>query len=138
MLAVLRAGGAVVPLGVQLTSARVQTLVQDSKISVVLVDIAQAERFNALVSQPILVTASLFDSLPAPRITISRANPVNPAWAIFTSGSTGVPKGVVLEHQALCSGILASGVRYGVSSSTRNFQSLPSPSMLVLPTFLPL
>lgn len=123
MLAVLRAGGAVVPLGIQLPSARLKTLVEDSKISIVLVDISQAKRFDALVSHPILVNASLLDLLPAPHMPVlSRASPSSPAWVIFTSGSTGVPKGVVLEHQALCSGILASGVRYGVTTATRNFQ----------------
>lgn len=123
MLAILRAGGAVVPLGVQLPTARLKTLVEDSKISVVLVDLAQAKRFNALIPHPVLVNGSLLSSLPASHTrTLSRASPSNPAWVIFTSGSTGVPKGVVLEHQSLCSGILASGVRYGVTPSTRNFQ----------------
>jgi len=124
MLAVLRAGGAVVPLGIQFSTSRIKTLLADAEISVVLVDIAQAKRFNTLVPHPLIVNASLLNSLSAsPRTpALSRASPNNPAWVIFTSGSTGVPKGVVLEHQALCSGILAAGIRYGVTPSTRNFQ----------------
>jgi len=123
MLAVLRAGGAVVPLGVQFSNSRIKIFLADAEISVVLVDIAQAKRFNTLVPHPFIVNPSLLNSLPAPRTpALSRASPSNPAWVIFTSGSTGVPKGVVLEHQALCSGILAAGVRYSVTPSTRNFQ----------------
>lgn len=88
-----------------------------------LVDSVQAKRFSSLVAHPIVVNTSLLSSLPLDQpATLPRAKPNDPAWAIFTSGSTGVPKGVVLEHQALCSGVLANGVRHGVTSSTRTFQ----------------
>ena len=123
MLAVLRAGGAVVPLGVADSNSRIKTLLADAEISVALIDIAQAQRFNSLVTYPIVVNTSLLDSLPAQStLRLSRAAPSNPAWVIFTSGSTGVPKGAVLEHQALCSSVLAMGVRFGVTSSTRTLQ----------------
>ncbi|KAH6649115.1 hypothetical protein BKA67DRAFT_662034 [Truncatella angustata] len=125
MLAILRAGGGVVPLGIQNTTARMQTLVTDAEISVALVDVAQAKRFNALSLHTIVVNATLLKSLPGQGSNtsiLSRASPNNPAWMIFTSGSTGVPKGVVLEHQALCHGILAAGVRFGVTPATRTFQ----------------
>ncbi|KAI0124127.1 hypothetical protein BJ170DRAFT_586137 [Xylariales sp. AK1849] len=125
MLAILRAGGGVVPLGVQYSTARIQILVADAEISVALVDVTQAKRFKPLVFHPIIVNAGLLDSLQAQPSTtpaLSRASPNNPAWMIFTSGSTGVPKGVVLEHQALCNGILAAGVRFGVTPATRTFQ----------------
>ncbi|RDL36341.1 Uncharacterized protein BP5553_05693 [Venustampulla echinocandica] len=123
MLAILRAGGAVVPLGVQYSNSRIKTILADAEISVALIDFAQAKRFNALVPYPIIVNARLLDSLPVQRKPgLSRASPSTPAWVIYTSGSTGVPKGVVLEHQALCTGILAQGTRYVVTSSTRTFQ----------------
>ncbi|KAI1333949.1 hypothetical protein F5Y15DRAFT_430188 [Xylariaceae sp. FL0016] len=125
MLAILRAGGGVVPLGVQYSDTRMQTLVDDAEISVVLVDLDQVKRFKNMVSYAIIVNSALLDSLPSRNnigSAISRANPGNPAWMIFTSGSTGTPKGVVLEHRALCHGILAAGLKFYITPATRNFQ----------------
>jgi amino acid adenylation domain-containing protein len=122
MLAISRAGGAVVPLGIQFSDSRLQGLIADAGISIALVDSAQAKRFGRLVPRHIVVNSSLLASLnPLTQELIPRASPQNVAWVIFTSGSTGMPKGVVLEHQALCSGVLANGVRYGVTPSTRTF-----------------
>ncbi|ETS86324.1 hypothetical protein PFICI_00152 [Pestalotiopsis fici W106-1] len=122
-LAIQRAGGAVTPLGVQYPIARIQTILMDANISVVLVDIAQSKRFNTLVSNCVVVNNDLLGSLLAQDMTaLSRASPSTSAWVIYTSGSTGVPKGVVLENQALCSSILAHGTRFGFTPSTRTFQ----------------
>lgn len=125
MLAILRAGGGVVPLGVQHPTSRIESLIANAEITVALVDMAQAQRFSSLVPHSITVDASLLGSLPhlgpdAP--ALSRASPDDPAWIIFTSGSTGAPKGVVLGHRALCHSILAIGMRYGMSPATRSFQ----------------
>ncbi|KAI5468188.1 hypothetical protein BGZ63DRAFT_419816 [Mariannaea sp. PMI_226] len=123
MLAILRAGGAVVPIGVQYPDSRVETVVSDANMSVALVDMAQVKRFRALVRHPVLVNSDLLSSLKfRPAFEASRAGPNNPAWVIYTSGSTGIPKGVVLEHQALCSSILAHGARYFFGPTTRTLQ----------------
>ncbi|KAK8110192.1 uncharacterized protein PG998_006649 [Apiospora kogelbergensis] len=125
MLAILRAGGGVVPLGVQNTPSRMQALVSDAAISVVIVDPENEKRFESLGARAVIVNAATVESLPKHEgfnKTVSKARPDNTAWVIFTSGSTGVPKGVVLEHRSLCHGILALGSRYGLSTSTRTFQ----------------
>lgn len=41
------------------------------------------------------------------------------AYCIFTSGSTGEPKGVVVEHYALATSVLAHGTAMGISSDSR-------------------
>ncbi|KAK7996767.1 hypothetical protein PG989_004807 [Apiospora arundinis] len=125
MLAIMKAGGGVVPLGVKNTPARMQALVSDAAISVVIVDPEHEKRFEGLGSRAVVFDAATLESLPRCRDStkaISRACPDNTAWIIFTSGSTGVPKGVVLEHRSLCHGILALGSRYGLSPATRTFQ----------------
>lgn len=125
MLAILRAGGGVVPLGVQNTPSRMQNLVSDAAISVVIVDPENEKRFESLGARAVIVNAATVESLPKHEgfnKAVSKARPDNTAWVIFTSGSTGVPKGVVLEHRSLCHGILALGSRYGLSPSTRTFQ----------------
>ncbi|RDW86494.1 uncharacterized protein DSM5745_03136 [Aspergillus mulundensis] len=124
VLAILLARGAVVPLGAQYTDARIKTILDDAGISVALADVAQAKRLRSMVSQPIIVNSGLLESLQAEDSDsqLARPNPSSAAWIVYTSGSTGVPKGVVLENQALCTAVLAQGTRFGVSSSTRILQ----------------
>lgn len=44
------------------------------------------------------------------------------AWVVHGSGSTGVPKGVMLEHSALCTNLDHIGARYGLGTYTRTIQ----------------
>ncbi|KAH8660628.1 hypothetical protein BX600DRAFT_523663 [Xylariales sp. PMI_506] len=123
MLGILRAGGAVAPIAVTDSDARVDTLLTDAGISIALVDATQVQRFKSKITSPIVANTNLLNRLPVgPTQTHSRASPSSPAWVIFTSGSTGSPKGILLEHHALCSSILAMGDRFGVTCTTRTLQ----------------
>jgi len=92
MLAILQAGGVVVPLGVTHPLARVEGIIKDASISLILVDKGQKLRLNELAHSPFLVTvdSALHESLPvkfsAPQ---TACTPSSGAWVIFTSGSTG-------------------------------------------------
>ena len=99
-LAILEAGGAVVPLGVSHPPARIQNLLSQTAAKVVFVDRAQASRLASLhfaKSSPaqamppmITVDSKLVASLPPPNEEPgSRVLPENAAWVIFTTGSTG-------------------------------------------------
>ncbi|KAJ4109657.1 hypothetical protein NW768_012093 [Fusarium equiseti] len=48
--------------------------------------------------------------------------PQHTAYILFTSGSTGLPKGVVIEHQALCSSLIALTNRIGMGTHSRTLQ----------------
>lgn len=121
MLAVIKAGGAIVPIGVQHPIQRVRSILQDIGAHMMLVGKNYGDRFQGLV-QTFTVDGALFDQLPSIRGPLSCVQPHNAAVVIFTSGSTGVPKGVVLEHQALCTGFQAHGTRFGIGRHTRTLQ----------------
>ncbi|NND71974.1 MAG: LLM class flavin-dependent oxidoreductase [Rhodothermales bacterium] len=98
-LAVWKAGGAYVPLDPDFPAERLEHMVRDSELRVI---ITQAALLAGLPeSEAVIVDlddASRFDGLPttAPETDVS---PQNLAYAIYTSGSTGLPKGVLVEHR---------------------------------------
>ncbi|KAJ5220192.1 non-ribosomal peptide synthetase [Penicillium chermesinum] len=126
MLAVLMAGGIVVPLGVSHPRARVKALLTDTRAVALLVDSKHSERLANLElehTRSLTVDQRLFDSLPSlTEPPVSSVTPDNAAWVIYTSGSTGMPKGVVLLHQNISTSIIAHGAAFGTNCNTRAAQ----------------
>ncbi|KAF3389814.1 Nonribosomal peptide synthetase dtxS1 [Talaromyces pinophilus] len=123
MLAILKAGGAVVPLGTQYPVARIEGIMRDTAATIVLVDAGMAERLAGQAPHLVTVDTALLDRLDSPSgQACETVKPGNVAWVIYTSGSTGIPKGVVLEHAALCSSIQAHGMNFGMDHHTRTLQ----------------
>ncbi|KAL4995961.1 hypothetical protein BDV10DRAFT_187567 [Aspergillus recurvatus] len=124
-LAVLQAGGVVVPLGAGHPVPRITSIIQDTNAKLVLVDAQQAERLAELTSSRGLallpIDAQLLNGLPTatPQTSVT---PANEAWIVFTSGSTGRAKGVVLTHSNLSTGVKTHGARFGLGTHTRTIQ----------------
>ncbi|KAF5643094.1 non-ribosomal peptide synthetase [Fusarium sp. NRRL 52700] len=98
MLAVILAGGAIVPMDPAHPSARHTEITRDCKARVALCAPQYQERFQSLVESVVLVTS---DSVTARELCTQDLPVVAPrdaAFVIYTSGSTGKPKGVVIEH----------------------------------------
>lgn len=124
MLAVLKAGGAVVSLDPSHPMGRVRDILTATAAKVLLSGSASSVKFTGFVQDVIVVNRKLFDVLP-PAGTASYKNladPGDPAFVIYTSGSTGTPKGVVLEHAALCTSIAAHGGALRVGRRSRVLQ----------------
>ncbi|EWC63674.1 Siderophore biosynthesis non-ribosomal peptide synthetase module [Actinokineospora spheciospongiae] len=118
IVAILRAGGAYLPLDPAYPPARVRAIVSDARPPVVL--------FDAPLPELAGVTAVPLD-LPLPTaddpVTV---HPGNLAYVIYTSGSTGTPKGVAVTHANLASSTAArSGVYDG---PVRGFVLVSSPA----------
>ena len=128
MLAILQTGGAVVPLGTSYPIKRVEGIISDAASNIILVDQTQAERLIELANLPphprmIKVDSAFLNSLPSGKGTLSTSVASNNlAWVVYTSGSTGVPKGVMLEHSALCTSLQHLGTTFGFGTHTRTIQ----------------
>lgn len=97
ILAVLKAGGAFVPLDPQLPSERLAYQLADSGARLLL--ISTACDWNADVP---LMALAFADDIPASvEHELPIIHPQQTAYVIYTSGSTGKPKGVAVSHGAL-------------------------------------
>ncbi|EGE07648.1 nonribosomal peptide synthase [Trichophyton equinum CBS 127.97] len=123
MLAVLKAGGACVPLDATHPMPALETRVVDTEAQIVVASAARAAMFDDMVPYVVAVDAEFLEQLPDyGEDNGIPAEPCNPAFVIFTSGSTGKPKGVVLEHSAMVTSAEAHGSALGVGPDTRFLQ----------------
>jgi amino acid adenylation domain-containing protein/thioester reductase-like protein len=98
VLGILKAGGAYVPLDPHYPKERLQFILSDANISILL---TQATLIATLPTQdvPIICIEQIESDLqenPSQRTTEDQL-----AYMIYTSGSTGQPKGVMIEHRSL-------------------------------------
>ncbi|KAF4537768.1 Nonribosomal peptide synthase Pes1 [Lasiodiplodia theobromae] len=108
-LAVLRAGGACVPLDASHPIGRLQEIVSDCSAELVLADTKSAEKLASIAQKTVIIDAEMLRALPqSSAASLPYAiDPTQPAFVVFSSGSTGKPKGSLLSHRALCSSICA-------------------------------
>jgi mycobactin peptide synthetase MbtF len=89
MLAVLRAGGVIVPLDPGLPADRIDDIVA---------------QVSAVLGEPLRLDAEVYamaDSIAAEALPPEPIAPGQAAYAVFTSGTTGRPKGVLGTHDAV-------------------------------------
>ncbi|HEU0053423.1 MAG TPA: amino acid adenylation domain-containing protein, partial [Longimicrobium sp.] len=113
VLAVLKAGGAYLPLDPEYPEERLRYMLQDSAPVVLLTQRALAGRFGES-GVPIEVLdgdASAWTGQPDSNPARAALTPENLAYVIYTSGSTGQPKGVMNRHSGVVN-LLAWGERH--------------------------
>ncbi|MCJ1399311.1 hypothetical protein MMC11_002513 [Xylographa trunciseda] len=125
MLAVLKAGGACVPLDPKHPVSRLKSIVTDlgsNGAGIILTSVTTAPILCAI--KPILVVGpSLLDNISqCPEMIDEEAQPSNAAFVVFTSGSTGKPKGIVIEHKAVSTSAREHGKEVKLSPSSRVLQ----------------
>lgn len=97
VLAVLKAGGAYLPLDPAYPAARIEHMLADSGVGVVLTQHSLTDRLPRW-SVKLLCLDTRMPVVPGAR-TSSEVTSANLAYVIYTSGSTGQPKGVMVEHR---------------------------------------
>ncbi|MFI7406725.1 amino acid adenylation domain-containing protein [Streptomyces sp. NPDC049541] len=104
LLAVLKAGGAYLPVDPHYPAARVDLLLSAADPALVLTDYAAAATV-AKCRTPVLHLDDLCLDDRAVEAPDVRIDPDNLAYVMFTSGSTGTPKGVAVTHAGVVNGV---------------------------------
>ncbi len=98
VLAILKAGGAFVPIDADLPSERLAYILKDCGAKLLLMSPDLMEKFSVDESVTVVPTDIILEPVHCPEpVCVFR----NLAYTIYTSGSTGQPKGVMVEHQSI-------------------------------------
>ncbi len=129
LLAVLKAGGAYLPVDPRYPVERLSFQLADAGVACVLTDAATRDRVhNAIGGSRIPVLALDDPTLRAALSTMDAIgqavdpSPDGLAYVIYTSGSTGVPKGVALTHAGAVNLAVAQIERFAVRPGDRVLQ----------------
>ncbi len=97
-LAVLKAGGAYVPLDVAFPAERIEFMLADAGVSLVLAHSATAGSVPAGPWRVLDLDAGLEAGEAGEGQPFIPVHPGNACYVIFTSGTTGLPKGTLVTH----------------------------------------
>ena len=118
-LAVLRAGGAFVPIDPALPDARIGAILEESGIKIAVVSFEQASRFSGRGLSILSLPRRISVHTPPDLIGRCDAKSEDLAYVLYTSGSTGRPKGVEITHANLDNLISWHIETFGVTSADR-------------------
>ncbi|MFF5112152.1 amino acid adenylation domain-containing protein [Streptosporangium sp. NPDC000509] len=131
VLAVLKAGGAYLPLDPEQPADRLAHLVSDSGTRVLVTAPALADPLRAQVTvlldegEVVAPEFPEFPEVPADPREPAETGPDDLAYVIYTSGSTGLPKGVAVQHRQVLNYLadvrerfeIVDGARYALLQS---------------------
>ncbi|WP_404791163.1 amino acid adenylation domain-containing protein [Altericista sp. CCNU0014] len=113
VLGILKAGGAYVPLDPSYPTERLNFILTDAEISILLTQKDSISQLPAHSAQVLLIEAIDSEHQDNPQSCVT---PDRLAYTIYTSGSTGQPKGVMVEHQSLINAYFAWEDTYQLKS----------------------
>ncbi len=122
VLGVLKAGGAYVPLDPKYPQERLDFMVEDAQVKVLLTQQHLRKTFQGPYSLCCLDSdweTLAKESLENPDHEVA---PHQLAYVIYTSGSTGRPKGVMVEHRGLCNLAIELIRRFNIQPDSRVLQ----------------
>uniref|UniRef100_A0AAU2V5U8 Amino acid adenylation domain-containing protein n=1 Tax=Streptomyces sp. NBC_00003 TaxID=2903608 RepID=A0AAU2V5U8_9ACTN len=123
LLAVLKAGGAYLPIDPRYPSHRLEYILNQAAPQLVLTDTATVPVLpNGDVPLLLLDETDLTGDqvrTEGPAIRGALLRPQHLAYVMYTSGSTGAPKGVAITHSNVVNGVLRLAARIGAAPGRR-------------------
>ncbi|MCA2929243.1 MAG: non-ribosomal peptide synthase/polyketide synthase [Microcystis sp. M018S1] len=123
LIGILKAGAAYLPLDPEYPQARLQFMLEDSQVPLLLTQSSLIDKLPNHQAKTVFLAETWEEIKPMNRDNLTgKVTASNLANVIYTSGSTGKPKGVMVEHQGLCNLALAQIDTFAVSSQSRVLQ----------------
>lgn len=117
---ILKAGGAYVPLDPSYPPSRLEFMLEDTQVKVLLTQTALIESFKFEHLNLVCLDTDWETVTPASEENpASGVTPEHLAYVIYTSGSTGRPKGAVLNHCGRVSNFCDFNRRYAIGANDR-------------------
>jgi amino acid adenylation domain-containing protein len=159
MLAILKVGGAYVPIDSSYPQERIRYMLSNSEVQILLTESALLNVLNyqtkdyqdlkCLVCLDIEDTHQLisiagvniygqsdFEQLSKSNLAAINNSGIDPAYMIYTSGSTGLPKGVIIRHGGAINHIYAQFDALELTEEFAFLQSAPASSDISVWQFL--
>ncbi|HEX6864150.1 MAG TPA: amino acid adenylation domain-containing protein, partial [Thermoanaerobaculia bacterium] len=141
LLAVLKSGGAWVPLDPEYPQERLALMIEDTAMPVLLTQEHLVSRLPELSNGPEVICLDHLDlSQEDPSEPDWQIHPESLAYIVYTSGSTGRPKGVAVPHRAMANHVTSCALRYRMGPQDRTLQftsiSFDITSEEIFPTWL--
>ena len=115
LLGITKAGGAYLPMDPAYPKERIELMVSDSKVAVIVTQRRLSDSLPKTDARRVFLDAerNTLDKLPT-TAPMNTAGATDRAYVIYTSGSTGAPKGVVLNHRGRVNNFLDFNTRFDV------------------------
>ncbi|WP_425390979.1 amino acid adenylation domain-containing protein [Ekhidna sp.] len=121
-LAVLKAGGAYLPLDPDFPEERIDYMLKDTKAPLVLTQRHLYDRLSAVLKEDQIIPVDLNESLyikEKPTNLPSETRATDLCYVIYTSGTTGKPKGVIVSHTSVVNFIEDNIARFDLNEHSR-------------------
>jgi amino acid adenylation domain-containing protein len=126
ILAIIKAGGAYLPLDPTYPNERLAFMLADAQVSVLLVQPHLVEKLPTHQAQVVCIDSDCQQfAVYSPENPISKVTSENLAYVIYTSGSTGKPKGAMNTHKGLCNRLLWMQDTYQLTATDKVLQKTP-------------
>ncbi|MDG2659088.1 AMP-binding protein, partial [Vibrio parahaemolyticus] len=99
MLGILKAGGAYVPIDPQYPDSRIEYMLKDSAVPLLLTQSVLKERIDSYSGKVIYLDKGMEGERTTNPPSVAEGHHL--AYMIYTSGSTGEPKGVLIEQHSV-------------------------------------
>ncbi len=125
LVAVLRAGGAYVPVDPDYPPERRRFMLEDSGAPVVLTHSRLADEVAGTDSADFVMVDEVWAELASEATLASGPRADGLAYVIYTSGSTGLPKGAMIEHRSIVNRLRWMQSHFGLDADDVVLQKTP-------------
>jgi non-ribosomal peptide synthetase-like protein len=121
ILGILKAGAAYVPIDPDYPADRVQYILSDSAVALVLTSATMLTKHRDLPCPSFCLDQQVISQYVTRPISI-KSSPTELCYIIYTSGSTGRPKGVMIEHRNATNFVWSAQEVYRIRPNDRFYQ----------------